>query len=252
MENFWKIIFSLIVLLAAFRAGAQMSGAIYKIDSDSINSGGADYSAFGNFQLADTVGEIAIGESTSTNYQIGAGYRQMEEGSISMSISMEDLILNPDLGGVSGGVSDGSTNVVITTDNPAGYHLYLQSEDSPAMRSLENATINDYTPAGVVPDFNFNLPLGQAVFAFTPEGEDVDDRYRDNGVNACGVENGSVTASRCWDGLSTSTRTVAWRGFSTPQTGATTTLRFSVGIGANTVQLEGSYWATTTVTAIAL
>ena len=251
LKIFYVLIFILGLVFFVDNVRASMAGDLFKIDSDSLNSGGSDYTSFGDFQLADTIGEVVIGDSDSASFLIGAGYRQMEEGSISISVSLSDLILTPDLGGISGGNSFGTTNVLVNTDNPSGYYLAISSADTPAMFSADSF-IPDYIPIGTDPDYNFVLPVGQAVFGFTPEGDDVTERYRDDGSSSCGIENGGVSQSRCWDGLSSSLKSISWRGFPTPLSGATTTLRFSVGIGATVVQLEGSYWATTTITAISL
>lgn len=244
------LILGLIVFAFDFASGA-MTGNAYRIDSDSLNAGGLETSAFGNYQLMDTVGEIAIGDSTSTNFAIGAGYRQMDESDLSISVSIQNIILAPDLGGITGGTSTGATEISVLTDNPAGYTLSLRADETPALQSALD-TIADYEPAGAAPDFNFILPIGESVFAFTPEGEDLTDDYRDDGAGACGVESGSDTADSCWDGLATTSKAVAYRGFRTPLDGSITTLKFSAGIGANRLQLEGSYWATTTITVLAL
>ena len=53
-----------------------MSSANYEINWDSLNSGGTDYSTSANFQMLDTLGEIATGRSSSTNFSMQAGYRQ--------------------------------------------------------------------------------------------------------------------------------------------------------------------------------
>ena len=249
-----KVVLSAFLFLLALSASwvwAAMTGGVYKIDSDSVNSGGAEDSSFGNYTMNDTVGEIAIGNSTSTHYQMMAGYRQMEDASLAIGVSIQNINLVPALGGLTGGTSAGATEVLVTTDDPAGYSLTLQAEHTPALTSGDD-TIADYTPAGPVPDFGFSVAVGQSVFAFTPEGPDIIDRYRDDGGSTCGVVNGNDTAYRCWDGLSTLAKPVAYRGFETSSLGATTTLRFSAGVGANSLKRNGLYYATTTITALAL
>ncbi len=249
-----KIIFStslIIVVWATHGVWGAMTGGTYKIDSDSINSGGIEDSSFGNYNLNDTVGEISIGNSTSSNYQMMAGYRQMEDASLAIGVSLQNINLVPDLGGISGGTSTGATEVIVTTDDPAGYSLTIQSGNTPALTS-DSDTIADYSPAGAIPDYGFVVSVGQSVFGFTPEGPDIVDRYRDDGSGTCGIVNGGDTTNKCWDGLATIAKPIAYRGFETPNNGATTTLRFSAGIGANRLQRNGSYYATTTITALAL
>ncbi|MCX6712851.1 MAG: hypothetical protein NTY66_01435 [Candidatus Vogelbacteria bacterium] len=240
------------LVLAAYSSVvlAEMNGTTYKIDSDSINSGGIDYSFSGDYSLADTVGEIAIGDSTSTNYEIGAGYRQMDDSSVSIGVSLQNIILAPELGGLTGGTSTGATQITVTTDSPAGYLITLQAEDSPAMQS-DYDTIADYSPQSSDPDYELNLVAGQSFLAFTPEGSDIVDRFRDGG-GICGVIGGSDSANRCWDGMAVTSKTIVNRTSRTEPDGATTTLRFSVGVGVNRVQVAGTYLATSTITALAL
>lgn len=243
--------FIVFVLLLASSGFASMTGGVYKIESDSINSGGNDNSSYGNYRLDDTIGESAIGLATSSNFSLGAGYRQMDESGLAIGLSIQNLVLTPDLGGITGGVSVGLAEVLITTDNPAGYYLSLKSEMTPAMQSAED-TIADYIPVDAVPDYELIVSPGQSIFAFTPEGVDVVDRYRDDGESICGVTSGNNTISRCWDGLTVIAKSVAYRGFKTSLDGVSTTLRFSAGIGANRMQKNGSYFATTTITALPL
>lgn len=230
---------------------AEMSGGTYKIDSDSVNSGGNDYSVSGDIQIADTVGEIVVGDSSSTNYSITAGYRGMDESSVSIGVTLADIVLSPDLGGLTGGTSTGATQISVLTDNPAGYLLSVEADDSPAMRS-DRDTIADYTPISSEPDFQFRLVASTSMFAFTPEGEDIITRYRDDGNGLCNVGNGFDSANRCWDGLASTSKTVSSRQTGTSQLGSTTTIRFSAGIGVGRLQKMGTYMATTTITALAL
>lgn len=245
---------SLFVVFSIEQVFAEMTGSVYKIDSDSINSGGNDYSVSDNLQVADTVGEIAIGDSASDNFLLAAGYRNMDETSVSIGVSLQNIILAPDLGGLTGGTSTGATQITVNTDNPAGYQLLIQSDNTPAMRS-DADIIDDYIPLVTevrVPDYQFRLLPATSTFAFTPEGEDITDLFRDDGGSICNVVGGFDSASRCWEGLSSSGKVISNRSFGTDLLGSTTTIRFSVGIGAGRMQKMGTYWATTTITALAL
>ena len=110
-------------------------------------------------------------------------------------------------------------------------------------------SIADYVPVSN-PDFTFTYGAGQSYFGYSPSGVDTISRFKDNGVscNAGVLE----TSLACWDGLSTTTETIAQGvGANTPS-GATTTINFRVGVGTGVSQNEGFYVATTTLTAIAL
>lgn len=55
-----------------------MSSASYQIDWDTINTGGDDFASSETYQLNDSIGGTADGMSTSTLYDLRAGYRAAE------------------------------------------------------------------------------------------------------------------------------------------------------------------------------
>lgn len=223
-----------------------MQSTSYQLQSDSINfSGGLSTST--NYSLESTAGEIATGESDSTSYSLKAGYQQMQTVFISLTGS-SNVALSPSIGGVTGGTANGSTTVTVITDSPSGYQLTIQSSQTPAMQDGVN-TIPDYNP-GTDPDFSFLVGVDEAFFGYTPEGTDIPQRFQDNGA-LCNVS-GSDTELACWDGLDTATEVIATNQNSNHPNGATTTIRFRVGVGSGVNQVPGSYIATTTVTALAL
>jgi hypothetical protein len=122
----------------------------YQMQSDSINIGGG-LSSSTDYVQESTVGEIATGPSDSTAYALRAGYQQLQEVYVSLAIS-GDVVMDPDLPGVTGGTANGSTTVTVVTDNPAGYRLIFQAESDPAMSSGPN-TIANYD-AGQEPDYD--------------------------------------------------------------------------------------------------
>lgn len=224
-----------------------MQSSNYKMQSDSVNTGG-QLSTSTNYKMEDTVGETATGNSTSTNYALRAGYQQMQETFLSMT-APANVVMAPSLGGLTGGVATGSTSFIVTTDSAAGYTVTIVASGSPAMRSGANSIAN-YVPAGGVPDFLFTTGPTNAHFGYSPEGTDIAQRFRDNG-SACGVGS-SDTSERCFDGLSSSTVEIVRRTSSNHPSGSTTTVRFSVGVGGSLAVPQGSYQATTTVTALSL
>lgn len=70
------IIIFLIVGLAFFRVASAMTSGNYQVNWDSVNSGGTDVSTSTNYLVRDTLGDQAVGSSTSLNYSLQAGYRQ--------------------------------------------------------------------------------------------------------------------------------------------------------------------------------
>lgn len=236
------------VLLSLHITSAQVrTSSNYQIQSDSINVGGG-LSSSTNFVQESTVGEVATGESTSTTYALKAGYQQMQEVFISMS-APSDIVMDPDLPGLTGGTSNGSTTVTVTTDDPAGYSLTIESENSPAMQS-GLGTIADYNE-GSEPDYTFTTIATDAHFGFSPSGVDLVQRFLNDGGSACD-SGSSDDLLACWAGLDTSAIEIARGSGSNHPDGATTTVYFRVGIGSSAGVISGLYTATTTLTALAL
>lgn len=237
----------LIVGMVTVVQGEAMQSSSYKIESDSVNFGGG-LGTSTNYTLESTAGEIATGESGSSNYNLKAGYQQMHEVYIAIS-DIDPLTLAPSIPGISGGFSNGSTTLTVTTDSTSGYGLTIAALASPAMQKGADS-ITDYVPAGAVPDFTFTTDATDAHFGFTPEGADITLRYQDDG-GTCGVGGGDAPLA-CWDGLSTSEVTIASRTTGNHPYGSTTTLNFRVGVGGSVYQAPGVYIATTTLTALPL
>lgn len=237
-----------ILVLASFHVAiAQvMQSNNYSIQTDSVNFGGG-LSTSSNYVLESTAGEIATGRATSSNYALRAGYQQMQEAYIAIS-GASAVAMSPSIPGVTGGTAQGSTMVTVTTDSPSGYALTIASEGSPAMQK-DVHSIADYAPSGD-PDFAFITGASDAHFGFSPEGADIVQRFRDDG-DSC--NSGTFDASlACWDGLSTTEATIASQNTANHPNGATTTVRFRVGVGGSVLQAPGVYTATTTLTALPL
>ena len=232
-------------------SAAEMRSSNYGIQFDSINNGG-NYSSSPNYQIQDTAGETATGFSTSTNYSISAGYQQMQTVALSL-VPPASVVMSPAFGGVSGGTGNGSTTMVVTTDDAAGYYATIQASSSPALvnTASSTATFADYVPAGSNPDFAFSLSSPSAsAFAFSVQGNDADQRFRNNS-SACNAGSSS-TAQACWDGLSTSPKTIADRTTDNQPAGTPTTLWFRASSGSSHIQPSGLYVATTTITVVPL
>lgn len=237
-----------IALLFIGQVSAQvMESGSYRIESDSINFGGG-LSTSSSYTLESTAGEIATGESASDSYRLKAGYQQMREVYLALATG-GDVTMAPTIGGVTGGISYGTTTATVTTDGLAGYELTARASLSPALQSSES-TIADYTPVGANPDFTFTTDATDSHFGYSPQGVDVVQRFLDNG-STCNTGSSDAYGS-CWDGLSTTDEAIASSGNSNHPSGATTTVLFRVGIGGSVNQLGGTYVATTTLTALPL
>lgn len=227
---------------------AQMNSSSYRIEFDSVNVGGAR-STSSSYGLEDTVGEVATGDSASANYQVRAGYQQMNNSFISISSPSDFSFGN--INGLSGGAATGSATWTVTTDNSAGYVLNARAGSDPALKSVGGAAFADYEPAAADPDFLFSIPATASEFGFSPEGVDTHARFKDNG-SACNT--GTLnTTDRCWEGFSTTDQPVGERSSSNHSIGGTaTTLKIRAEIGTNTIQDSGTYSASIIVTAVTL
>ena len=239
--------FTLLILITQKTSLAEIASSTnYKLQSDSINFGGG-LSTSTNYTQESSFGEVGTGVATSTNYQLKAGYQQMQEVYISLTVPT-DVTLSPSLAGFTGGTSNGSTTVTVTTDSPAGYSLNIKAQNSPAMQKTA-ASIADYNQ-GVDNDFSFAVVTNQASFGFSPSGTNITTAFKDNG-SLCGVGS-SDTALACWSGLTTSPIIISQSTAANQPSGATTTINFRVGVGSNAGVEAGLYIATTTLTALPL
>ncbi len=235
--------------LSTFSLSAQvMQSGSYSIQSDSINFGGSRATS-SSYAVEDTLGEIATGPSGSTSFNLYAGYQQMQSSSISIT-AIDNLTLSGAIGGISGGTSNGSVSFTVITDNQAGYEVLISASNTPALVLAGLDSFDDYAPSTADPDFAWSVPSNTSEFGFTPEGLDIADRFRDL-AGACNQGSGD-TADACWDGLSTTPEVFVNRTTSNHPSGTLTTLKFRAESGANHVQIAGTYYATTTVTALAL
>lgn len=240
---------TVIAVLLLQVAGAQVrTSTSYQLQSDSINIGGGFSSSTG-YRQESTVGEIATGPSDSATYSLRAGYQQMQEVYLSLTTT-GDVSMTPELPGLTGGTSNGSTTFTVITDSPSGYQLTIEAENDPAMQSL-TGTIADYN-AGAEPDFSFTTGASDAHLGYTPEGVDIAPAFLNDGGNVC--DNGGLFDAHlaCWEGLSTTATVIAEDTGSNHPAGATTTVYFRVGIGSSAGVNAGLYTATTTVTALPL
>lgn len=74
---------------------AGMSGGVYSIDQDSINTGGNENSVSGDITISDTIGEVAVGTSSGSTYKIGAGYREVVDVSeVAIGVTVPNIILS--------------------------------------------------------------------------------------------------------------------------------------------------------------
>ncbi len=173
---------------------------------------------------------------------------------ISFSTPATDVTL-ASIPGITGGTSNGGTQVVVLTNDSAGYTMTLKASSSPAMQGhTQGGNIPNYTPnvAGV-PDFTFSVPANKAEFGYTVEASTTSDlapSWLDNGTTTCGTGS-SDTANACWLDATTTSYVLVNRNSETLTSGSTTTLKFRLTINSSPSPSipEDIYTATTTLTA---
>lgn len=237
----------MIVLLLLNVSLAQVrSSASYQLQSDSLNVGGG-LSTSTSYISESTVGEVATGESSSASYMLKAGYQQMQEVFIGLTTT-GNVIMDQSIPGITGGEANGSSTFTVVTDSPSGYQLTIKGQNDPAMQNPPYS-IADYNE-GAEPDYSFTVGAGEAYFGYTPEGIDITQFFKDGG-GICNT--GSLdTAFACWAGVSTTAQVIAEGAGANHPSGATTSVRFRVGVGSGAGVLDGVYIATTTITALPL
>lgn len=229
----------------------EMASTSYRIQESSVNVGGLDSEASTSYKLRETIGEVAVGTATSTSYKLQMGYQPMIASFISLSVSPSSVILIPTISTISGGAATSSYSATVITDSAGGYSLYVVASTDPALKSGANSFV-DYLPAVVgTPDFTWSVAAATSGFGFTPEGDDIVQKFLDNGVGTCNIGS-STTSNACWYGFSTSTEAIATALSPNTPSGDETTIKLKAESGSSNSQAAGAYQATITTSAIAL
>ena len=180
-------------------------------------------------------------------------------GEISFNASTTDVTMAPAIAGLTGGTSNGTTQVVVTTNNATGYNMTIQFSSSTAMyRNGGSGEIENYNPvAPGVADLAFDAggaeTFGQFAFSAysTTNAGDIATAFLNDG-GTCGA--GALAAiDTCWlNPSSTAAKVIVNRVTATPSGGATTTIQFRVEVPNNPSPAipTGTYTATATLTAI--
>jgi hypothetical protein len=176
-------------------------------------------------------------------------------GELSFVTTANDITLAPTIPGLSGGFASGTTTVAVNTNNPLGYAMTIEFDDVTAMQQdAGTSTIPNYAPVSGA-DYDFTMAAGLAGFGYTVFSDtntsDTNSIFLNDGASDCST--GSTgTLGKCWYNAADATNQleIINRNSPTPSTGATTTLAFQVGVGANPNPAlpTGFYTATTTLT----
>jgi len=107
-----------VFLILAFCVAAQTTAVYadplqstnYRFDESTIGAGGLIQSSSANYQGTDAVGDVAIGNAASTNYQVNAGSKTTNDPTLSFSLN-------------SGGINFGSFTASSATVTTASFSV---------------------------------------------------------------------------------------------------------------------------------
>jgi hypothetical protein len=255
MKNFSKIfIISGLVFASLLVSGLfhpllayVMQSTNYKIQADdSLTATGGEWSS-ANYVFKDTMGEVSTGLSDSTSYKLKAGYQEMLESYLSVSIP-DDVSLAPPIPGITGGTA--SANVVwrVIADNSAGFDMDIKVSTAPAMKLPPDGTsyFDDYS---TTPSYAWSVASDNAKFGFTVEPATAEDTvlaFLDNNSDTCGTGSTNNTDT-CWSGFNGTTNISAiHRTTRTGVSGENETVKFQAQSNGK-FMAEGDYKATVTV-----
>ena len=125
LKNKRIILFVVFVMLAGFWVQpnflwAAMSSSNYQIWSDVFSEGGGEDTTSANYRMQDTIGEGIVGNSSSTNYGMKAGFRQADyfEGMEVLTLSVGAATL--ELGTLSSSAASTASHT-LTVDTNSHY-----------------------------------------------------------------------------------------------------------------------------------
>lgn len=242
----------------AHLALAEMSSSNFSIKWDTLSGGGADDSSSASFIVRDTVGNAGPGRSTSTSFQVGAGYR---EGVNDQVITFE--VFAQSNGTEQAATALASTTITTSTAGMAVGDFILLVQDKGAAQvgavgkivsiGVGTVTLDELKDAGAAPvidgtnDFVYKLTsttaalgtldaaaVNTAVVAFDVTAEVdagytvqvMDDGNLRNGANDINdVADGTVTAGSEEFGARSSDTTLAGSTFDTQDAALTTSFQ---------------------------
>ncbi len=132
------VVVSLIIFLPNI-VEAAMSSTNYYIYADSLDYGGGLASST-SFNLQDSIGgEVAIGSSTSTSYQVKAGYEGMDSGTLTLSLDSSSI----DFGQLAvGAVASQNLVAVIAANSDTGYTFSISGVSGSSLTAVTDGAVD--------------------------------------------------------------------------------------------------------------
>ena len=176
---------------------------------------------------------------------------------ISFTTHAANVTMVGDLQGITGGTANGTTTVVVKTNNVTGYLMSIAFASNNTLQTMKgdvtgDSGIRDYPASSGQPTYTFSTASSAAVFAYTVNSDDeldIDPSFVHNGVTC--NQAGTYTFDNCWMEPATTTFQIIDRAGSA-SSGATSTIHFRVHVpnNPNPALEEDVYTATATLTAI--
>ena len=183
---------------------------------------------------------MADAASATIQQQFTAG--QKITGELSMT-DPADVTMSPDIGGMSGGSSTGTTNFSVTTSNTAGFDTTVKSSST-----LKHPTLTDFFKdyTNTSPTYNWTDPADSG-FGYNVVSTVASLNFKNNGTSACG-SGSSNGIEHCWIGFSSTTPYTILSSSTAQKTGVTATINLKAYLAANQNFSDGTYTTTITVT----
>jgi hypothetical protein len=176
---------------------------------------------------------------------------------ISFLVQASNVTATGSINGLTGGTANGSTTVVVQSNNSAGYYMTIAFTSNGSGQAMlgdvsGSDSIRDYPATSSQPTFLFSTASTSAVFAYTVsavDSSDLDPSFLNNG-SACNTGAG-YTADRCWMEPMTTSYQIVNR-TSEAGSGSTSTIHFRISVPNNPQPSleEDIYTATATLTAL--
>ena len=200
--------------------------------------------------------QVGLGQATSGPFTI----KTTINDEISFLVNAVNVTATGSINGITGGTANGSTTVVVRTNDTQGYNMtiaFFNNGTTEAMRgdvSL-STSIRDYPSTSTQPTYTFSTASTSAVFGYTisaADSTDVEQSFLHNGTNACNQPGGTanVANSFCWMEPTVAAYEIIRR--TTPAiNGSTSTIHFRIHVPNNPTPFLSSdiYTATATLTA---
>ncbi|MDP3093695.1 MAG: hypothetical protein Q8N16_02930 [bacterium] len=173
LKNRFLAVMATLFVIASFVSA--MKSENYIIQDDSVNVGGVDQKST-NYLSSDTIGEVGTGEMASSSYKLKAGYQELQEVYISLTVPASNLSLSDMSLSTVVPVTNASGGAAwnIKTDNPGGYTLTLKTDKTSTLCTAGDVEcFTDYSEVTSGTPETWNVNESQYQFGFSAFGNDV-------------------------------------------------------------------------------